>query len=100
MRSSLKARLRRIEQALPARERVLLEDGSIVSLPAGASMDLLIGVLAEARDGITPPIVAVHADTIARAAPLQKDRSLLPLAKVLRAGFRQHDEHQVIEEIT
>jgi len=100
MLSGLKARLRRIEQALPPREQVLLEDGSIVSLPAGASMGLLVAVLAEARDGITPPIVEEHADTIARADPRQKDGSLLPLVKVLRAGFRQHDEHQVIEEVT
>lgn len=100
MTRSLEARIRRLEQGLPPPVEVLLDDGTVTILPRGADMRLLVGVIAEARTGQTPPLVAEYADVIDHVVE-QKDGSLLPLIRVLREGIQaQHDEHQAIEEVT
>jgi len=105
MLRSIKARLQRIERLLPGSIKVLLDAGTTATLPPRAGIALLVGVLAEGRTGITPAIVAKHADVIDRIAPVQgsgdKGGSLLPLIRVLREGIReQREEHRDCEETT
>jgi hypothetical protein len=105
MLRSIKARIQKIERLLPGPVEVLLDDGTTAALPPRTNLSLLVGVLAEARTGCTPDIVARHADVLEHVVSERRDAdgSIMPLLRVLREGMRdlreQHDEHQPMEEL-
>ena len=102
---AIKSRLRRLERQLPGPITVLLDDGTTAALPPRTNLSLLVGVLAEARTGCTPDIVARYADVLEHVVSERRDAdgSIMPLLRVLREGMRdlreQHDEHQPMEEL-
>jgi len=95
MARNFEARIRRIERGLPQPIAVRLDDGTTATLPRGADMRLLVGVIAEGRTGQTPTLVAKYGDVIDHAVG-QRDGTIMLLLRVLREGFQaQHDEHQL-----